>query len=195
MRRLAARDRLPDGAFDLLAVIDEVRARLANLAPLGDTIQRIVEATGYRDHLEREHPDDAIHRAARLETLAHLASRYDDVRRFLDDAALATTVDTPTSPGGRVRISTIHAAKGTEYDHVYVAGCEDGVLPIAIREQARALPESSVADGTPETAHSIRVRPRGTTHLLCRRHSCASHSHDELRIVSSQPKGATLTVS
>ena len=149
MRRLTARDRLPDGAFDLLAVIDEVRARLANLAPLGDTIQRIVEATGYRDHLEREHPDDAIHRAARLETLAHLASRYDDVRRFLDDAALATTVDTPTSPGGRVRISTIHAAKGTEYDHVYVAGCEDGVLPIAIREQARALPESSVADGAP----------------------------------------------
>ena len=156
MRRLAARDRLPDGAFDLLAVIDEVRARLANLAPLGDTIQRIVEATGYRDHLERENPGDATHRAARLETLARLASRYDDVRRFLDDAALATTVDTPTSPGGRVQFSTIHAAKGTEYDHVYLAGCEDGVLPIAIREQTRTLSESSVADGAP----SPRLRTR-----------------------------------
>ena len=149
MRRLAARDRLPDGAFDLLAVIDEVRARLNNLAPLGDTIERIVEATGYRDHLEREHPDDAIHRAARLETLAHLANRYDDVRRFLDDAALATTVDAPTSPGGRVRVSTIHAAKGTEYDHVYVAGCEDGVLPITIREQPIALPVPSGTAGGP----------------------------------------------
>jgi DNA helicase-2/ATP-dependent DNA helicase PcrA len=131
MRRLTTRDRLPDGAFDLLAVIDEVRARILGRSPLKETIQFIVEATTYREHLERNYPGDAYHRASRLDTLATLADRFDDARRFLDDAVLATTVDAPTQ--GRVRISTIHAAKGTEHDHVYVAGCEDGILPIAIR--------------------------------------------------------------
>jgi superfamily I DNA/RNA helicase len=154
MRRLAARDRLPDGAFDFLAIVDEVRARISGGAPLGETVQLIVEATAYREHLQREHSADAVHRVARLESLATIANRFDDARRFLDDAILATTVDGPASPGGRVRVSTIHAAKGTEYDHVYVAGCEDGILPIINRDQG------GFRAGTPDHDHSPRQSTR-----------------------------------
>lgn len=151
MRRLTTRDRLPDGAFDLLAIIDEVRARVANKASLAETIRFIAQATAYFEHLEREHPEDAVHRVARVETLATVADRFDDARRFLDDAILATTVDAPQAADGRVRVSTIHGAKGTEYDHVYVAGCEEGVLPLSVSESSRARTALNVSGV--QTAH------------------------------------------
>jgi superfamily I DNA/RNA helicase len=153
LRRLIARDRLPDGAYDLLAVIDEVRARIANGAPLGETIRFILDATAYGEYLKSEYPEDASQRALRIDTLASLATRIGDVRRFLDDAVLATTVDSPAAPGGCVRISTIHASKGTEYDHVYVAGCEDGLLPIWSREPSQARAEA-------RTAADVLLEPR-----------------------------------
>jgi DNA helicase-2/ATP-dependent DNA helicase PcrA len=164
MRRLTARDRLPDGAFDLLATIDEVRARVASKASLAETVRFIVQATGYLQHLERAHPQDAVHRAARIETLATLADRFDDARRFLDDAILATAVDAPQATDGRVRVSTIHGSKGAEYDHVYVAGCEEGILPVSMSEPSRArrAPTGSEAQVAPMLGPENQLlRPTG----------------------------------
>ena len=138
LRRLAAHDRPSDGAFDLLAIIDELRARAASGESVGDTLRAAIRLTGYQRHLEQAHPADARHRTARLETLASLADRRHDAREFLDDAVLATSVDDPRDRQGRIRLATIHAAKGTEYDHVYLPGCEDGTMPLVPRAAAGA---------------------------------------------------------
>jgi DNA helicase-2/ATP-dependent DNA helicase PcrA len=158
-RRWAATEGAPDGLYDLLAHVDELTglwyAGEGPAALLDTALQR----TAYRDHLRREHPEDAPARLDALSELLRLASGYDDVRRFLDDAALSGEADDPgvqsVNLRGRVRLSTVHAAKGLEFRAVYVPGCEMGLFPLGTRSGAGAAggaagPEDGTEDGPDE---------------------------------------------
>ena len=82
---------------------------------------------------------------ALLEPLA--AACGDDLKRFLDQLALGVEIDSWDPRAERVSLLTLHAAKGLEFDVVFVVGCEDGVLPLswggrpdpAQREEERRL--------------------------------------------------------
>jgi DNA helicase II / ATP-dependent DNA helicase PcrA len=66
-----------------------------------------------------------------LELLAPLAERCgDDAGRFLAELALGEEVDTWDPRADRVSLLTLHAAKGLEFPVVFLAGCEDGLLPL-----------------------------------------------------------------
>jgi DNA helicase-2/ATP-dependent DNA helicase PcrA len=135
-RRWAATEGAPDGLYDLLAHVDE----LTGLGNAGEgpatLIETALQRTGYRDYVRREHPDDAPARLDALAELVRLATGYDDSRRFLDDAVLSGDEDDPLAPApGRVRLSTVHAAKGLEFRAVYVPGCEVGLFPLGSRRE------------------------------------------------------------
>jgi DNA helicase II / ATP-dependent DNA helicase PcrA len=55
---------------------------------------------------------------------------------WLNRISLITRDDQDEDDSGKVNLTTIHAAKGLEYDVVFIAGCEDGIIP-----HARALEE------------------------------------------------------
>ena len=54
----------------------------------------------------------------------------DDMDRFLAELALGTEVDTWDPRADRISLLTLHAAKGLEFPVVFIAGCEDGLLPL-----------------------------------------------------------------
>ena len=54
----------------------------------------------------------------------------DDLERFLSDLVLGTEVDTWDARADRISLLTLHAAKGLEFPVVFIAGCENGVLPL-----------------------------------------------------------------
>jgi len=73
-----------------------------------------------------------------LGELANLARerRVDELDEFLDQIALVSDVDALDDQGrathrdrAAVQLSTIHGAKGLEFDAVFVAGVEEGLLP------------------------------------------------------------------
>jgi len=51
-----------------------------------------------------------------------------DLTSFLQHVFLASNKD-DDDPEGQVRLMTVHAAKGLEFDHVYIVGVEDGLFP------------------------------------------------------------------
>ena len=70
-------------------------------------------------------------RAAARELLRPLATACgDDMERFLSELALGTEVDTWDPRADRISLLTLHAAKGLEFPVVFIAGCEDGLLPL-----------------------------------------------------------------
>ena len=54
----------------------------------------------------------------------------DDAGRFLAEVALGTEVDVWDPRADRISLLTLHAAKGLEFETVFIAGCEDGLLPL-----------------------------------------------------------------
>jgi uncharacterized protein (TIGR00375 family) len=65
------------------------------------------------------------------EILAPLAARCgSDLDRFLDELALGAEVDTWDPRADRISLLTLHAAKGLEFPVVFIAGCDDGLLPL-----------------------------------------------------------------
>ena len=82
-----------------------------------------------------------------LETLLQFGASFgSDVNGFLKSASLGSPIDTFHPQSDRVALLTFHAAKGLEFKCVFIAGCEDGLLPYALsgktptdREEERRL--------------------------------------------------------
>ena len=53
-----------------------------------------------------------------------------DLERFLSDLAFGTEADTWDPRANRISLLTLHAAKGLEFPVVFIAGCENGLLPL-----------------------------------------------------------------
>jgi len=98
-------------------------------------IKSIIESD-YREQLKNNY-DNYQDRLADLEQLALFAANYDDLAKFLADAALGESFKGESLAGYQagaeeaVVLSTIHQAKGLEWPAVFILGLLDGQFPNA----------------------------------------------------------------
>jgi DNA helicase-2/ATP-dependent DNA helicase PcrA len=69
--------------------------------------------------------------AAAYDRIQALARAYDDPDEFMNRLALDQDSDLLVNGVEKVSLLTMHAAKGLEFPVVFVAGCEQGVIPFA----------------------------------------------------------------
>jgi len=114
-------------------LLKELQAKESAM-PLDAFYDYLLEATGYLQVL-REKPDE---NAARIEHIQELKSNIvsymqqsedKNLKGFLDEIALYTTLDTLEEEQNGVVLMTMHSAKGLEFDHVYLVGIEEGIFP------------------------------------------------------------------
>jgi DNA helicase-2/ATP-dependent DNA helicase PcrA len=84
----------------------------------------------YKDYLEHEYAN-ASERLDDLEQLVIFADQYNDLQAFLDDVSLTQEYnereDDKFVP--RIILSTVHQAKGLEWNHVFVINLCEGAFP------------------------------------------------------------------
>jgi len=128
------------GAAAKVKVFDDIMMDIAKTAvekPLSETIKFIMKRSGIEDNLKEEGTEEALERIENLRELVTLASRFNDtepseaVELMLETAALQSDQDElkEKSEQNAVRLMTIHASKGLEFDHVFISGLEEGLFP------------------------------------------------------------------
>ena len=101
----------------------------------------IIEETGYLKMLENEKNKlKKVENESRIDNLKEFVnalSEFDNLDNFLEHVGLVNENQKKTHSNS-VKLMTLHAAKGLEFDHVYLPGWEEGIFP-----SSRALEQSS----------------------------------------------------
>jgi DNA helicase-2/ATP-dependent DNA helicase PcrA len=100
-----------------------------------DRMIRVVLESGYEDYLQETYTNFR-NRVEDLEQLANFASQFQSTEEFLAQLSLLSNVeaeeDRPASRDDeQVRLTTIHQAKGLEFEVVFVIMLCDGLFPSA----------------------------------------------------------------
>lgn len=110
---------------------------LAGTTTLALLFDAVIEQTGYRSSLNLESEED-MQRWANLLELRSDLERYDTLApdealaQYLENTSLVADVDSlPEDGQGQVTLITLHSAKGLEFPIVFIAGAEEGLLPIS----------------------------------------------------------------
>lgn len=149
-----------DAERDRLSAVLSIARRIGdgiveNRLGVAASLRLAAECSGIHDRLRGDVPDRLIKAwAACLQAAGSAGS----VRSYCDSASLD---DTPGETGvpDAVQVMTLHRAKGLEFDHVLLAGLEEGVWPNWQAEKRDAMPEERrlFYVGITRARHSLRL--------------------------------------
>jgi DNA helicase-2/ATP-dependent DNA helicase PcrA len=112
------------------AVADLMR-EMALRPPAGDVLGQLSAAVRALAAARGERDATVVDARAAGEVLAPRARRCgDDAERFRTEISLGAEADALDPRAEAVTLLTLHAAKGLEFDVVFLAGCERGLLPL-----------------------------------------------------------------
>ena len=102
---------------------------------LEELVKDVLDSTGYIKDLQESGEEDAEERIENINELISKVVIYEETAEeptlsgFLEEVALVADIDRMEDNPDRVLLLTLHAAKGLEFDRVYLAGVEDGLFP------------------------------------------------------------------
>lgn len=139
--------KLASGQFESLPVKMQAKINLFNLLlenintfseqnKPAEVIKFILEKTGLKELLE-ENGEEGLERLENIKEFVSVATKYDNLPQeealeaMLTEIALATDQDELSRDNPGIKLMTVHAAKGLEFNHVFVAGLEQDLFPHA----------------------------------------------------------------
>ena len=111
----------------LINLIQKWRKDSLNLKHF-DLLKLVLDESGYSSMLKNKKDLENENRLENLKELLRAMQDYDNLQSFLEHVALATSIDQEWE-GAKVNLMTMHAAKGLEFDVVFLPGWEEGLFP------------------------------------------------------------------
>ncbi|MEK7109902.1 MAG: UvrD-helicase domain-containing protein [Patescibacteria group bacterium] len=110
---------------------DETKDKIEELST-EELMEKIFESVGFLKMFDSEDPDD-FSRLENIKELKSVALSFPKLMDFLEQVALVESEysqhEKETKVNRRLVLMTLHQAKGLEFDHVFIVGVEEGLLP------------------------------------------------------------------
>ena len=118
-------------------ILSEIRAfsEKSEDLTMAEIVKFTVEKSGYEQYLTEKKTEDDMERLSNIYELVTFAQKYDGfetseaIEKFLEEVALMSDADSNSKAKNEkkpsVKLMTIHASKGLEFDTVFLSGAED----------------------------------------------------------------------
>ena len=104
---------------------DDLKIKKSNHVKL---LQIVLDESGYSAMLKNKKDLDNENRLENIKELLSAMKEFDTLESFLEHVSLATSIDQEWD-GEKINMMTMHAAKGLEFDVVFLPGWEEGLFP------------------------------------------------------------------
>ncbi|MES2255178.1 MAG: UvrD-helicase domain-containing protein [Pseudomonadota bacterium] len=141
-REIAETDELPPKARKALNELTANFARwteTASVLPHTELAEMVLDESGYTDMLKADKSAEAPGRLDNLKEFVRSMEGFESLAGFLEHVSLVMEIAQDES-GDRINLMTLHAAKGLEFNTVFLPGWEEGLFP-----SQRTMDESGVA--------------------------------------------------
>ena len=112
---------------DLIAVFERWRGRIDTMKHT-ELAELILDESGYTQMWQHDKSPQAHSRLENLKELIRFMHEFETLQGFLEHVSLVMDADAADG-GERVSLMTLHAAKGLEFDVVFLPGWEEGLFP------------------------------------------------------------------
>jgi DNA helicase-2/ATP-dependent DNA helicase PcrA len=115
-------------------VLDEIKSDIETKKP-SEVLKNVLDKSSIYAYYSEMKTEDGMMRKENLEELVTLAKNYDEeengMEKFLEDISLQNEYDEveDKEEGNKVRIMTVHQAKGLEFSYVFIVGLEEDLFP------------------------------------------------------------------
>lgn len=131
-------------------IMCDIKIKIGQVKP-SELIEYILKRSTIEESLMKE-GEEGLERLENAKELISLAKKYDSfaeitddrqtdyteaTEKFIEDVMLASDQDSLNKKDGGVKLMTIHAAKGLEFDKVFVTGLESGLFPHERLDEAK----------------------------------------------------------
>ncbi len=130
-REIAETDELPPKARKALAELAGNFARwteTSKVLPHTELAEMVLDESGYTDMLKADKSAEAPGRLDNLKEFVRSMEAFESLAGFLEHVSLVMEIAQDES-GDRINLMTLHAAKGLEFNTVFLPGWEEGLFP------------------------------------------------------------------
>src|ERR1700760_1318789 len=130
-REIADTDELPPKARKALSELAANFARwteTSKVLPHTELAEMVLDESGYTDMLKADKSAEAPGRLDNLKEFVRSMESFESLHGFLEHVSLVMEIAQDES-GDRINLMTLHAAKGLEFDTVFLPGWEEGLFP------------------------------------------------------------------
>ena len=116
----------------ILEFITNIKNWSSTLASEGHAkiLESILEESGYKEMIKSLDPEESKDRLDNLKELIRSIGDFPSLPEYLEHVSLVTDIDS-SSDENKLTILTMHAAKGLEFDTIFLPGWEEGIFPSA----------------------------------------------------------------
>lgn len=131
-------------AKQLVALVHGFR-RSVEGRPVSEVLSALLDESGYEQMLRTEGSQERLDNLAELKQSVYefetTCGEEVTIDHYLHHVALLSNADIADASKDNVRLMTIHAAKGLEFNHVFVCSLSEGVLPSRKTRTVEAMEE------------------------------------------------------
>jgi len=118
-------------AREFIRLIESMTERCAG-RPVSELLSEVLDKSGYETMLRTEGSQDRLDNLAELKQSVHLyeisCGEECTLEHYLTHVALFTNSDAEDA-GDKVKLMTVHTAKGLEFPYVFLCGMNEGIFP------------------------------------------------------------------